>query len=70
MKKILFKPIKLILVSIFVILNLQPVYSEELESVLQKLEILQSDIKTLEDLGDHTVVIPISNTDRIIILNF
>ena len=48
MKKILFYSAKVLLVFILINLNFIRVYGEEDDSVLQQLEILQNDIKTLE----------------------
>ena len=48
MRKILIYSLKAFLVLIFVSFNSYKVYGQELESVLQQLEILQKDIKTLE----------------------
>ena len=49
MKKILFYPVRILLVFIFVIsFNSYNANGEEIDSVLQQLEILQNDIKTLE----------------------
>ena len=42
----------------------------EYENLKELQEEYTSDIETLEDLSDHTAVIPIDNTDRIIIQNF
>ena len=40
--------IKILTISIFFIFSIQKVYAEDTESILQQLEILQTDIKTLE----------------------
>ena len=48
MRKILIYSIKAFLVLIVISFNSYKVYGEEIESVLQQLEILQKDIKTLE----------------------
>ena len=48
MKKILFYSVKVLLVFMLINFNLIRVYGEEVDSVLQQLEILQNDIKTLE----------------------
>ena len=49
MKKILFYPVRILLVFIFIInFNSYTANAEEIDSVLQQLEILQNDIKTLE----------------------
>ena len=48
MKKILFYSARVLLVLILINLNFVRVYGEEIDSVLQQLEILQNDIKTLE----------------------
>ena len=48
MKKILFYLAKVLLVFILINFNFIRVYGEEVDSVLQQLEILQNDIKTLE----------------------
>ena len=48
MKKILFYSAKVLLVFMLINFNFIRVYGEEVDSVLQQLEILQNDIKTLE----------------------
>ena len=48
MKKVLFYLAKVLLVFMLINFNFIRVYGEEVDSVLQKLEILQNDIKTLE----------------------
>ena len=48
MKKILFYSVKVLLVFMLINFSLIRVYGEEVDSVLQQLEILQNDIKTLE----------------------
>jgi len=48
MKKYLVYSLNAFLILIFICINSNKVYGQELESVLQQLEILQSDIKTLE----------------------
>ena len=48
MRKILIYSFKAFLVLIFVSFNSYTVSGQELESVLQQLEVLQKDIKTLE----------------------
>ena len=50
MNKILFLPVKVcsILILIFLVFNPYSVYGEETDVILQKLEVLQEDIKTLE----------------------
>ena len=48
MKKILFYLAKVLLVFMLINFNFNRVYGEEVDSVLQQLEILQNDIKTLE----------------------
>jgi len=48
MRKILFWSIRTLLVFIFISFSSYKVYGEEIESVVQQLEILQKDIKTLE----------------------
>ena len=48
MRKILFCPIRLLLVFILISFSSYKVYGEEIDSVLQQLEILKNDIKTLE----------------------
>ena len=48
MRKFLFCPIRLLLVFILISFSSYKVYGEEIDSVLQQLEILQNDIKTLE----------------------
>jgi len=48
MRKILFFSTKLLLVFTIIIFSSYKVYGEEIESVLQQLEIIQNDIKTLE----------------------
>ena len=48
MKKVLFYLAKVLLVFMLINFNFIRVYGEEVDSVLQQLEILQNDIKTLE----------------------
>ena len=48
MKKFLLCSVRVLLVLIFINFNSHRVYGEEIDSVLQQLEILQNDIKTLE----------------------
>tara|TARA_Y100000590_G_scaffold461039_1_gene621724 strand:- start:6 stop:983 length:978 start_codon:yes stop_codon:yes gene_type:complete len=48
MKKYLVYPLNAFLILIFISVNSNKVYGQELESVLQQLQILQNDIKTLE----------------------
>jgi tol-pal system protein YbgF len=48
MAKILINPLKIFLVFIFIFTSSHKVYGQELETILQQLELLQKDIKTLE----------------------
>ena len=48
MRKILTYSIRLLIVFIFISFSSYKVYGKDIESVLQQLEILQNDIKTLE----------------------
>ena len=48
MRKILFGLIRLLLVFALISFTSYKVYGDEIESILQQLEILQNDIKTLE----------------------
>ena len=70
MKKILFYPVRILLVFIFFInFNSYTANGEEIDSVLQQLEILQNDIKTLEkavysqDVKGSSYDLAISNVD-------
>ena len=63
MKKILFYSAKVLLVFMLINFNFIRVYGEEVDSVLQQLEILQNDIKTLEKaVYSQNVTGNISNT--------
>ena len=69
MRKILIYSFKAFLVLIFISFNSYKVSGQELESVLQQLEVLQKDIKTLEkaiysqDVTDTNSNIELSNSD-------
>ena len=69
MRKILIYSFKAFLVLIVISFNSYKVYGQELESVLQQLEILQKDIKTLEkaiysqDVTDENFNLKLSNND-------
>lgn len=69
MKKILAYSLNAFLILIFVSINSYKVYGQELESVLQQLEILQNDIKTLEkaiyskDVTSRNSTLELSNND-------
>ena len=70
MKKFLLHSAKVTLVLIFIIFNSHKVYGEDINSILQQLEILQNDIKTLEkaiysqDSTSESSNLKLSNNDN------